>query len=80
MKVSIKLGELRTLLVPFHSDLVQRNIKFFFQLCFKPVAFADFNGLLPSTRLASVLLTQQWRKGNDGKGIKRGGRESGEGW
>lgn len=30
MKVSIKLGELRTLLVPFHSDLVQRNIKIFF--------------------------------------------------
>jgi len=58
MKVSIKLGELRTSLVPFHSDLVQRNIKFF-QLCFKPVAFADFNGLLPSTRLASVFLTQQ---------------------
>lgn len=58
MKVSIKLGELRTLLVPFHSDLVQRNINFFFfKFCFKPVAFADFNGLLPSTRLASVLLT-----------------------
>lgn len=59
MKVSIKLRELRTSLVPFHSDLAQRNVEFFSASLLKPVAFADFNGLLASTRLISVLLTQQ---------------------
>jgi len=57
-----KLGELRTLLVLFHSDLVQRNVEFllFSNFHFKLVAFADFNGLLAASTLPlSVPLTQQ---------------------
>lgn len=46
MKVSIKLRKLRTSLVPFRGDLAQRNVDFFSVSLLKPVAFADFNGLL----------------------------------
>lgn len=42
MKVSIKLGELRTSLVPFHSDLAQRNVEFFFSSASQTGRFCGF--------------------------------------
>lgn len=42
MKVSIKLGEFRTSLVPFHSDLVQRNVKFLFLASLQTGRFCGF--------------------------------------
>lgn len=67
-KVSIKLRELRTSLVPFHSDLVQRNVEFFLFLFF--LSFASNRSLLRIlmgfclrlARYPGILLTQQRRE------------------
>lgn len=76
MKVSIKLGELRTLLVPFHSDLVQRNVKFFF------FSFASNRSLLRilmgfwlGIRSPNAAMTRTGEGRSDGWGAGEGRRK-----
>lgn len=85
--MSIKLRELRELrLFPFTAIWYKetRNVFFFFSLASKPVAFADFNGLLApySARYPRRSPNAaQWRERQKGNGEgRRTGLVGGRGW
>lgn len=65
MKVSIKLGELRTSLVPFHSDLVQRNVKFFFSFASNRSLLRILMGFWLGIRSPNAAMTGTGRRETD---------------
>lgn len=79
MKVSIKLGELRTSLVPFHSDLVQRNVKFFFSFTSNRSLLRILMGFWLGIRSPNAAMTGTRGREKEGKGGEEEKEESGRG-